>query len=168
MDLMGPLPRSFRGHQYILIAVDYATKYPKAIPLRTMAMKGIANELFMLFLREGLPSTILTDQGIPFMSRLMKDLCKPYSVEPIRTSVYHPQTNGLCERLNKTIKSMLRCVVDKDGKHGTCCYPTLCLPARSASSLNWVLPLRIVVQATMQRHFGFSKRSLGEPTMFVH
>lgn len=62
------------------------------------------------------------------MSRLMKDLCKLYSVEQIRTSVYHPQTDGLCERLNKTTKSMLRHVVDKDGKIGTCCYHTLCLP----------------------------------------
>jgi len=42
MDLVGPLPKSARGHQYILVILDYATRYPEAIPLCTMASKGIA------------------------------------------------------------------------------------------------------------------------------
>ena len=91
----------------------------------------------MLFSRVGLPSTILTDQGTPFMLWLMKDLSKLYSVEQIRTSVYHPQTDGLCERLNKTIKTMLKRVVDKYGKNRD--TPYFC-PARSSSSLYRVVP----------------------------
>ncbi|KAJ8351611.1 hypothetical protein SKAU_G00230870 [Synaphobranchus kaupii] len=76
MDLVGPLPRSSRGHQYILVVLDYATRYPEAIPLRTMATKGIARELMLLFSRVGLPEEILTDQGTPFMSEIMRDLCQ--------------------------------------------------------------------------------------------
>ncbi|KAJ8359228.1 hypothetical protein SKAU_G00157530 [Synaphobranchus kaupii] len=56
--------------------LDYATRYPEAIPLRTMATKGIARELMLLFSRVGLPEEILTDQGTPFMSRIMRDLCQ--------------------------------------------------------------------------------------------
>jgi len=92
MDLVGPLPKSARGHQYILVILDDATRYPEAIPLRTMASKGIAREL-MMFSRVGIPEEILTDQGTPFMSRIMKDLCTLMNITHLRTSVYHPQTD---------------------------------------------------------------------------
>ena len=61
MDLVGPLPKSSRGHQYILVILDYATRYPEAIPLRTMASKGIARELVLMFSRVDIPEEILTD-----------------------------------------------------------------------------------------------------------
>uniref|UniRef100_A0A9J7ZK80 ribonuclease H n=1 Tax=Cyprinus carpio carpio TaxID=630221 RepID=A0A9J7ZK80_CYPCA len=72
------------------------------------------HELFLLSSRVGLPAEILTDQGTPFMSRIMADLCKLLKVRQIRTSVYHPQTDGLVERFNKTLKQMLRRVVAED------------------------------------------------------
>uniref|UniRef100_A0A8C7F2V4 Gypsy retrotransposon integrase-like protein 1 n=1 Tax=Oncorhynchus kisutch TaxID=8019 RepID=A0A8C7F2V4_ONCKI len=130
MDLVGPLPKSARGHEYILVVIDYATKFPEAIPLRNMSSKGIAKELFLMFSRVGLPKTILTDQGTPFMSRLMKDLCWLYQVQQIRTSIFHPQTDGLCEHLNKTIKSMLRRVVSRDGKNWDMLLPHLMFALR--------------------------------------
>ncbi|XP_071061873.1 uncharacterized protein [Pseudochaenichthys georgianus] len=117
MDLVGPLVKSARGHQYILVILDYATRYPEAIPLRNMTTRVIARELLHLFSRVGIPKEILTDQGTPFMSKIMKDLCRLFKVKQLRTSVYHPQTDGLVERFNKTLKSMLKKVVDKDGRN---------------------------------------------------
>ncbi|XP_073699461.1 uncharacterized protein [Garra rufa] len=116
MDIVGPLPRSGRGHEHILVIVDYATRYPEAVPLRQANAKSIARELFLLCSRVGLPSEILTDQGTPFMSRLMADLCRLLKVRQIRTSVYHPQTDGLVERFNQTLKQMLRKVAAEDKK----------------------------------------------------
>ncbi|XP_073793550.1 uncharacterized protein [Danio rerio] len=75
LDLIGPLPKSARGHKHILVILDYATRYPEAIPLRKATYNAIAKELFLLCGRVGIPSEILTDQGTPFMSRLMADLC---------------------------------------------------------------------------------------------
>jgi len=75
MDLVGPLAKSARGHQYILVILDYATKNTEAIPLCTMASKGIARKLMMMFSRVGIPKEIVTHQGTPSMSRIMKDLC---------------------------------------------------------------------------------------------
>ena len=49
MDIVGPLPKSARGHRYVLVIVDYATRYPEAVPLRTATGKTIAKELFLLF-----------------------------------------------------------------------------------------------------------------------
>ncbi|KAL0148266.1 hypothetical protein M9458_056412, partial [Cirrhinus mrigala] len=114
LDLAGPLPRSARGHEHILVIVDYATRYPEAVPLRKATAKSIAQELFLLASRVGIPAEILTDQGTPFMSRLMADLCRLLRVNQLRTTVYHPQTDGLVERFNQTLKQMLRRVAAED------------------------------------------------------
>ncbi|KAI2645879.1 Retrovirus-related Pol polyprotein from transposon 17.6 [Labeo rohita] len=114
MDIVGPLPKSGCGHEHILVIVDYATRYPEAVPLRNATAKSIAQELFLLASRVGLPSEILTDQGTPFMSRLMADLCRLLRVKQLRTTVYHPQTDGLVERFNQTLKQMLRRVTAED------------------------------------------------------
>uniref|UniRef100_A0A9J7Z6B4 Gypsy retrotransposon integrase-like protein 1 n=1 Tax=Cyprinus carpio carpio TaxID=630221 RepID=A0A9J7Z6B4_CYPCA len=112
--IVGPLPKSARGHEHILVIVDYATRYPEAVPLRKATAKSIAQELFLLASRVGLPSEILTDQGTPFMSRLMAVLCRLLRVKRLRTTVYHPQTDGLVERFNQTLKQMLRRVAAED------------------------------------------------------
>ncbi|KAL1274384.1 hypothetical protein QQF64_027198 [Cirrhinus molitorella] len=117
MDLVGPLPKSARGHEHILVVVDYATRYPEAIPLRKATAKNIAQELFLLCTRVGIPSEILTDQGTPFMSRLMADLCRLLRVKQLRTTVYHPQMDGLVERFNQTLKQMLKRVAAEDRKN---------------------------------------------------
>uniref|UniRef100_A0A8C1WPE3 ribonuclease H n=1 Tax=Cyprinus carpio TaxID=7962 RepID=A0A8C1WPE3_CYPCA len=114
MDLVGPLPKSARGHEHILVIVDYATQYPEAIPLHKATSKAIAQELFLLCSRVGIPREILTDQGTPFMSWTMADLCRLLKVKQLRTTVYHPQTDGLVKRFNQTLKQMLRCVAADD------------------------------------------------------
>ncbi|KAL0199892.1 hypothetical protein M9458_003079, partial [Cirrhinus mrigala] len=114
MDLIGPLPKSAREHEHILVIVDYATRYPEAVPLRKATAKAIAQELFLLFSRAGIPAGILTDQGTPFMYRLMADLCRLLRVKQLRTTVYHLQTDGVVERFNQTLKQMLRQVTAED------------------------------------------------------
>lgn len=116
MDLLGPLLKSAQGHEHILLILDYASRYPKAMPLRKATTKAIAHELFLLFSRVGIPQEILTDQGTPFMSRLMADLCHLLKVKQLRTSVYHPQTDGLVERFNQTLKQILWRVVAENGR----------------------------------------------------
>uniref|UniRef100_A0A803JM67 Gypsy retrotransposon integrase-like protein 1 n=1 Tax=Xenopus tropicalis TaxID=8364 RepID=A0A803JM67_XENTR len=130
MDLVGPIVKSARGHQHILVIMDYATRYPEAIPLRNTSSKSIARELVHVFSRVRIPKEILTDQGTPFMSRVMKELCRLFKVVQLRTSVYHPQTDGLVERFNKTLKSMLKKVVDKDGKNWDYLLPYLMFAIR--------------------------------------
>ena len=117
MDIVGPLPKTSRGHRYILVIVDYATRYPEALPLRAATAKAVAKEQFLLFSRVGIAREVLTDQGSCFMSRVMKELFSLLQVTQIRTSVYHPQTDGLVERFNKTLKSMLKKAMDTDGKN---------------------------------------------------
>ncbi len=97
MDLIGPLERSARGHRFALVLVDYATRYPEAVPLRTISAKSVADALFRVISRVGIPKEILTDQGTAFMSRTLSELYELLGIKSIRTSVYHPQTDGLVE-----------------------------------------------------------------------
>ena len=117
LDIVGPLPKTSRGHRYILVIVDYATRYPEALPLRAATTKAVAKELMLLFSRVGIAREVLTDQGSCFMSRVMKELLSLLQVKQLRTSVYHPQTDGLVERFNKTLKQMLKKAMDTDGKN---------------------------------------------------
>ena len=107
MDIVGPLPRSSSGKRFILVICDYATRYPEAIPLRTTDADRVAKELVNFFIRVGVPEEILTDQGTNFTSQLLQEVYRLLHVKPIRTFPYHPQTDGLVERFNHTLKSML-------------------------------------------------------------
>ena len=98
MDIVGPLPRSRSGHRYILVMCDYATRYPEAIPLRSIDAEHIAEELIKVFARVGIPSEILTDQGSNFTSKLLSELYRLLKIQGVRTSPYHPQSDGLVER----------------------------------------------------------------------
>ncbi|XP_062421516.1 uncharacterized protein LOC134132872 [Pungitius pungitius] len=115
MDIVGPLEKSKNGNRYILVICDYATKYPEAFPLRTIKARQVANCLVQLFSRVGIPREILTDQGTNFMSVLLKQVYQLLGIRAIRTTPYHPQTDGLVERFNQTLKSMLRKFVSKSG-----------------------------------------------------
>ena len=116
MDIIGPLPRSRSGCRYILVICDYATRYPEAIPLRSIDAKHIAEEMIKVFARVGIPEEILTDQGSNFTSKLLSEFYRLLKVQAVRTSPYHPQCDGLVERFNLTLKMMLRKVVTKEGK----------------------------------------------------
>ena len=113
MDIVGPLLRSRRA---INTFCNYAMRYPEAIPLRSIDAGTVAEHLIHLFSTVGIPKEILSDQGTNFMSQLLRELYNLLNISQIRMSPYHPQTDGLVERFNKTLKSMLRKLVSKEGK----------------------------------------------------
>ena len=116
MDIVGPLPRSLSGNKYVLVLCDYATRYPEAIPLCSIDASTIAEELVKMFARVGVPREILTDQGSNFTSQLLAEIYRLLHIKPIKTSPYHPQTDGLVERFNQTLKAMLRKAATDEGK----------------------------------------------------
>ena len=97
MDVVGPLPRSRRGNQYTVIVCMYATRYPEAMTLQKVDAGSVAEQLIQLFSRVGILREILSDQGTNFMSQLLRELYNLLNICPIRTSPYHPQTDGLIE-----------------------------------------------------------------------
>ena len=139
MDIVGPLPRSSSGKRFILVICDYATHYPEAVALRTIDANQITEELISFFARVGIPEEILTDQGTNFTSQPMQEVYRLLQIKPIRTTPYHPQMDGLVERFNHTLKSML-----KKARTGTSCSHIYFLPTekfpkrqRAYPHLNW-------------------------------
>ena len=109
VDLVGPLyPSSDNGYKYILTLVDYATRYPEAVPLKFITAQAVAEALVDIYSRIGIPEEILSDQGTQFMSEVMKQVNYLLSIKSMTTTPYHPQCNGLVERFNGTIKKMLQ------------------------------------------------------------
>ena len=94
MDIVGPLPHSRSGNQYILVICDHATRHPETVPLHRTNAQHVAEELVELFSRVGVPSDILTDQANNFTSKLLAEVYNLLHIQTIRTSPYHSQTYG--------------------------------------------------------------------------
>ena len=109
IDIIGPLsPTSSKGNRYVLTLVDFATRYPEAVPLPSIETTRVAEALINIFSRVGIPKEILTDRGAQFTSDLMREISRLLSIRQLATSPYHPACNGLVERFNGTIKTMIK------------------------------------------------------------
>ena len=103
------LEKGSGGHEYILVIVDHFTKFAQAYPTRNKSSTTAARHLYDDFvLRFGIPTKFLSDQGKEFDSTIIKELSKLTGVRKLRTTPYHPQGNGITERMNRTILHMLR------------------------------------------------------------
>ena len=109
IDLIGEMkPPSEDGHRWVLTLVDYATRYPEAVPLKKIDTETVAEALVDIFSRVGIPEEILTDLGTQFVSDCMKEVNRLLSIRHLTTTPYHPMCNGLVEKFNGTLKAMLK------------------------------------------------------------
>ena len=103
------LEKGAGNYEYILVIVDHFTKFAQAYPTKNKSTTTAARHLYNDFLlRFGIPAKLLSDQGKEFDSKVIHELCKLTGVKKIRTTPYHPQGNGITERMNRTILHMLR------------------------------------------------------------
>ena len=108
-DLIGPIsPPSDRKHRFILVVVDYATRYPEATPLKNIDAETVAEALWTMWTRVGVPAEILTDNGSQFVGGTMQEVNRLLAMKGLRCAPFHAQCNGLCEKYNGTLKQMLR------------------------------------------------------------
>ena len=103
IDLVGPLPRAKGGWKYLLTYICLGSRYPEAIPLKTITAIEVAEALLEIFSRNGVPEVMLSDQGTQFVGLLMKLLCHRLGIDKIRTTPFHPQANGCVERFHGTL-----------------------------------------------------------------
>ncbi len=107
IDLTGPFPPN-KNFRYLLTIIDRFTRWPEAIPLETTKTDEIINALINNWVsRFGVPNNITSDRGPQFTSQIWRGIANILGVDMNFTTPYHPQANGLVERLHRTLKSSL-------------------------------------------------------------
>ncbi len=104
IDIVGSLTESSRGNKYIVVAIDYFTKYPEARALANANARNVANFLYEdIICRHGCPRKIISDRGTHFNNQVIENLLERFKIRHNLSTPYHPKTNGLVERFNKTL-----------------------------------------------------------------
>ena len=116
IDFMGPFPTSY-GHSYILVGVDYVSKWVEVIPCKTndyrVVLKFLKANIFSKF---GVPKAIISDGCSHFCNKSFENLMAKYGVKHKAATPYHPQTSGQVELANREIKTILMKVVNSNRK----------------------------------------------------
>jgi hypothetical protein len=118
MDFIVGLPSTSRRHDSIWVIVDRLTKIAHFLPVHTTHKTEKYAEIYIdqIVRLHGNPRTIVSDRGAPFVARFWEQLQKSLGTTVIRSSAYHPQTDGQIERVNQILEDMLRACVIHYGK----------------------------------------------------
>ena len=107
-DIVGPFLKSANGSKYILVVSDYFTRWTEAFPIPNQEALTVARVFVNEYVcRCGVPVQLHTDQGRNFESKMVEEMCKILEIDKTRTSPYHPQSDGMVERFNRTLEAML-------------------------------------------------------------
>ena len=113
---MGPFPNSF-GFLYILVDVDYVSKWVEAVACKTNDHRVVVKFLKdTIFARFGTPRAIISDGGTHFCNRIFEQLTKKYIITHKVATPYHPQTSGQVEVSNREIKHILEKTMNPNKK----------------------------------------------------
>ncbi len=104
IDIVRPLTETSQGNKYIVVAIDYFTKYPEARALTNANAKSVANFIYEdIICRHGCPRKIISDRGSHFNNQVIEKLLEWFKIRHNLSTPYYPKTNGLVERFNKTL-----------------------------------------------------------------
>lgn len=133
LDIAGPFPITDKGNRYILVVVDYFTKWPEAFAIPNQEAVTVAEKLVNeVFCRFGLPLEIHADQGRNLESFVFQEVCRLMGIHKTRTTPYHPQSDGMVERFNQTLERHLAKVVASHQRDWDVYIPLFLLSYRSA------------------------------------
>ncbi|CAG2224639.1 unnamed protein product [Mytilus edulis] len=114
-DILGELPETESGNKYILVVSDYYTKWTESFAMPNMEAKTVAKIIVEeVIVRFGVPHWIHSDQGRQFESLLFQEMCCILNIKKTRTTPYHPKSDGMVERFNKTLATMLSSFVEQN------------------------------------------------------
>ncbi|GKF24129.1 reverse transcriptase domain-containing protein, partial [Tanacetum coccineum] len=117
MDVLGPLPEAPGKLRFVIVAVDYFTKWIEAKPLAKTTGKEVKKFVWdNIVCRYGLPKIIVTDNGTNFIHDPFKSWCKKLNITQINIAVAHPQANGLVERANRSLREGIKTRLGRERK----------------------------------------------------
>ena len=131
VDILGELPMTENGNKYILVISDYFTKWIESFAMPNMEARTCAKILVQeVVSRLGIPNRIHTDQGRQFESNLFAEMCALLQIEKTRTTAYHPQSDGMVERFNRTLCAMLSAFVEENHRNWDTLLPYVMMAYR--------------------------------------
>ena len=114
MDLVGPLPCTEDGFRYILVMQDYYTKWVQLTAIKNKKAVTVAFAFLQCFVANwGCPETLHSDQGNEFDAAVFREMCEVWGIRKTRTTPFNPSSNGMVERSNRTMISLLRNMGDR-------------------------------------------------------
>ncbi|GFV07696.1 retrovirus-related Pol polyprotein from transposon 412 [Trichonephila clavipes] len=132
-DILGPLPRTASGNKYLLVVMDYFTKWPEVYPIPDQEAPTVAEAVVQHWIsRYGVPLQLHSDQGRNFVSAVLKGVCELLGIDKTKTTPLHPQSDGMVERFNRTILNNLSLMVSKNQQDWDQKVPLFLLAYRSA------------------------------------
>ena len=111
LDIVGPKSATPNQYRFLLTIIDEYSRFPFAFPLRQISSANVINCLRQLFSLFGTPAFMHTDRGTQFMSQEFQSFCLSAGISLSRTTPYHPQGNGQCERYNGVICKSISCLL---------------------------------------------------------
>jgi len=100
-------PKASNGHRFILMAIDYFTKWVEAASYANVTRKVVAKFIRKeLICRYDIPERIITDNAINLNNHMMSELCEDFKIKHHNSSPYRPKMNGAVEAANKNIKKI--------------------------------------------------------------
>jgi hypothetical protein len=119
LDFIGEIhPSSSKGHQFVLVATDYFTKWTEAVALKNMTHKEVIEFITEHIVhRFGIPQTLTTDQGTSFMSKEVREFAELYKIKLLNSSPYYAQANGQAESSNRTLIGLIKKKISDHPKH---------------------------------------------------
>lgn len=113
-DILRELPETDNGNRYILVVADYFTQWTECFAMPNNESKTVATKIVEeVITRLGVPDTVHSDQGRQYESELFQETCKLLDIQKTYTIPYHPQSDGMVERINRTLTTMLRAFENK-------------------------------------------------------
>ena len=132
-DILGELPLTEKGNKYILVVSDYFTKWTEAFPMPNMEAVTVAQLIVEeVVARFGVPCEIHSDQGRQYESKLFAEVCSLLNIRKTRTTPYHPKSDGMVERFNKTLVTMLSAYVHENQRDWDKHLPYVMMAYRAA------------------------------------
>ena len=109
IDLLGPLTRSASGNKYLCVMTDYYSKLANIVAIKDKTAETVAQAFTHGWITQhGCPEQLLSDQGKEFANKVFTELCKELDIQHTFSSPGHPRSNGLCERMNRTLLAYYR------------------------------------------------------------
>src|SRR2546429_4814457 len=160
IDIIGPLSRTAQNKKYIVVAIDYLTKWSEARAISEVTAEKVSEFIYeQIICQHEYPQIILSDRRIHFNNNMITKLLEKFEVNHLLSTPYHPQTNGLVERFNRTLCESLAKLTERTNDWDLFIAPVLFAYRTSKHSTTKIEPFYLVYGRSARLPIDFTENS---------